>query len=233
LWALDLTSVNMSCAPNCNAAWTQLSPAGLPTTEVLVSAHAAYNPTDGKIYVFEPFDQTESGTVSVFDPIKNTWTKLNSLPTNSTLYLDIAIDAAQNLMLIMGSSGDSSAPSGNFWVDLSGADGYAFHHPGVDSSCSTLAAASGPALDYDSARNRIVGWPNSGNTLYFPTINKSSGSITCSSVSAGSTAGSDYPQPTGYDGGASETLGKFHYDSLNDIYVLHNNYNQPGWVWKP
>jgi Purple acid Phosphatase, N-terminal domain len=233
LWALDLTSVNQSCAPNCSASWTQITPSGLPTTEVIVSAHAAYNPADGKIYVFEPFDQTENGTVSVFDPVKNTWKKLNSLPTNSTLYLDIAVDASQNLMLIMGSSGDSTAPSGNFWVDLSGADGYAFHHPGVDSSCSALAASDGPALDYDSVRHRIVGWPNSGNKLYFPTINKSSGTITCSSVSAGSTAGTDYPQPTGYDGGASETFGKFHYDSLNDIYVLHNNSNQPGWVWKP
>ncbi|MGB6685790.1 MAG: fibronectin type III domain-containing protein [Candidatus Acidiferrum sp.] len=233
LWALDLSSVNMSCAPNCSASWTQLTPAGLPSTEVLLSAHAAYNPVDGKIYVYEPFDQTESGTVSAYDPVKNTWTKLGSLPTNSTLYLDVAIDASQNLMLIMGSSGDTTEPSGNLWVDLSGADGYAFHHPAVDSSCATLAAADGPGLDYDSARHRIVGWPNTGNTLYFPVINKSSGSITCSSVNAGSTAGTDFPEPTGFDGGAGETLGKLHYDSLNDIYVLHNNYNQPGWVWKP
>src|SRR5262249_37943070 len=116
---------------------------------------------------------------------------------------------------------------------LSGADGYAFHQPAIDSSCAVLAAAAGPGLDYDSVRHRIVGWPNNGNTLYFPAINKSSGTITCTSVSAGSTPGTDYPQPTGYDGGAGETLGKLHYDSLNDLYVLHNNYNQPAWVWKP
>jgi len=233
LWALDLASVNMSCAPTCTASWQQLSPSGLPNTEALVEGHAAYNPVDGKIYVFEPFDAQEQATVSVFDPVKNTWTKLGGLSTNATEYMDIAVDASQNLLLIMGSSGDATNPSGNFWVDLSGADGYTMHHPSIDSSCSTLAAANGPGLDYDSARHVIVGWPNSGNALYFPTINKSSGSITCTKSSAGSTAGTDYPEATGFDGGTNETLGKFHYDSLNDLYVLHNNYNQPGWVWKP
>lgn len=165
--------------------------------------------------------------------MKNTWTKLNSLSSNATEYMDTVVDAQQNLLLIMGSSTDTTNPSGNFWVDLSGADGYAFHHPGVDSSCATLAAEQGPGLDWDSARNTIIGWPNHGNAIYFPKINKSAGTITCSTVSAGSTAGSDYPQATGFDGGANQTFSKFHYDTLNDIYVLHNNYNQPGWVWKP
>jgi hypothetical protein len=233
LWALDLTSVSMACAPNCSANWTQLAPSGLPSTEALVEAHGAYDPVDGKIYVFEPFNAQEQATLSAYDPVKNVWTKLGGLSTNATLYMDIAVDASQNLLLIMGSSGDSINPSGNFWVDLSGADGYTFHHPGVDSSCSTLAAAGGPGLDYDSARHRLIGWPNSGNAIYFPTIDKASGNITCTTVSAGSTPGTDYPQPTGFDGGATETLGKFHYDALNDLYVLHNNYNQAGWVWKP
>jgi hypothetical protein len=233
LWALDLTSVNMSCAPNCNASWTHLTPSGLPTSEVLLEAHAAYNPNDGKIYVFEPFNAQEQAALSVYDPVNNTWTRLGGLSANSTEYMDIAVDASQNLLLIIGNSGDTVNMSGNFWVDLSGADSYTLHHPSIDSSCSTLAAAAGPGLDYDSTRHTIVGWPNNGNTLYFPTINKSSGSITCTSVSAGSTPGTDYPQPTGFDGGAGETLGKFHYDPLNDLYVLHNNFNQPAWVWKP
>lgn len=239
LWALDLSTVNMACAPSCNAQWTQISGV-MPTSEGLVEAHGVFNHTDGKIWTWEPYGNAggSAGCVGVFDPVAITFSHKQCLSTNSAEYMDLAIDESQDVAMIMGNSGcqpGCAEPTftGQIWVDLTGADGYALHKPSVDPSCATLAAAQSPGLDYDSARQTIVGWPGSGNTLYFPHVNKSSGSITCTTVNAGSTQGTDFPNPMGTDGGAGGTLGKFHYDPLNDIYVLDVVFDQPAWVYKP
>lgn len=237
LWALDLTSVHASCAPACAASWTQLKPRGMPGSENLVETHAVFNHVDGKIWIWEPFDVRSQGCLSKFDPVANVWSsELSCFRTNAVEYMNMAIDESQNVAIITGVSGTNpSYPgfTGQIWVDLSG-HGYTLHQTPVDPSCAPVAAAASPGMDYDSVRHTVVAWPGSGNALYFPVVNKATGAIKCTKVAAGSTEGVDFPKPTNADcacGGG--TLGKFHYDSLNDLYVLDNNFDYPAWVWKP
>jgi hypothetical protein len=228
LWALDLGSISEGCAP-CKPAWTQLHPAGLPTGETLVTAASFYNPGDHRLYVWEPFDDTNACAWSVFDPVAGTWTRLAELSTNCTEYMSLVVDPVKQVSIAIGSAG-SADPGGNFWMDISAGSAHAVHHPTVDSSCAGLANASSPALTWDSRRQQVVGYPGSGGAIYTVSVDTQAGAITCASESYGSTVGVDVPEDNNASGGAGEVFNKLHYDAPDDAYVLSDNPDQPAWV---
>jgi len=106
-----------------------------------------------------------TGTFFRYDPATNTSTKLS---TGSTIPLNAygVIDPKRKLFIFMGPPYQSTAPT-VYAVDIS--KGSTFQSENWSSQvtgCDVLASTNYPGLVYDPVLDRIVGWPNSGNTVY-------------------------------------------------------------------
>lgn len=237
LWALDVTSIGASCnaetSTGCSASWVQLTPANLPTSSTIVEAYAQYNHVDGKIYIWQPADHTNSASLSVYDPVANAYTdRIGALGPSSNDLQHIFIDEKQDIAIIMGNANGGAGPH---WYDLTGADSFATHVPSIDASCNNVNNTGGVSGDWDSTRGVIIAYTGQDNAIYYVTLNRTSNIITCTTVSSGSTAGVDYPALFGSDPNpaAGGVLGRFHYDSVNDLYVVDDAYSLPAWAFKP
>jgi hypothetical protein len=108
-----------------------------------------------------------TGFLLKYTPSTNTYSWLNEYATQNWGAMQCAFDSAHNKLFCMGVTGGSPAQFQSGYVDMSGSDGYVFH----DTS-STVAASCGgmgvqwPGFDFDALTSKVVGYPNSGNTVY-------------------------------------------------------------------
>ena len=95
----------------------------------------------------------------------NTWAELTAycdsiVPAQSTA----VVDPARKLMIFVGNT--AGVPQ-VMAVDISSGSNFAVQDwSSAVTGCDVLATANSPGLAYDAALDRIVGWPNSGNTVY-------------------------------------------------------------------
>jgi len=124
------------------------------------SAVCAYDPNTLTVIC------SSAGYLLRYDPATNTYTKLNNdvqpIPYSSFG----AIDPKRKLFIFMGTAYQSTTPY-VVAVDISSGSNFtAQDWSSQVTGCNALASAYYPGLTYDSVLDRIVGWPNSGNTVY-------------------------------------------------------------------
>lgn len=234
MWSLDLSTVNQACAPNCSGTWAQVTPAGLPATEGIVMASATYNPADKKAYVFESFDAVNDGAFSVFDPVANTWTRMNRTSTNTTLYMSAGVDAAKQIMVAVGNNNDAPNPGGIYWMDISPGSAHAVHNAILDPTCNAITAVNAPPLTYDTRRQELVGLvPGNFQNFYIIDVNTLTNIATCPSESYGTVEGTSFPEHFNFDSGANSPMfHKFQYNEADDNYLLSANWDKTAWTLK-
>lgn len=125
----------------------------------------------------------------------NTWTKLTDYSTSIVPAPSTAvIDPVRKLMIFVGNT--VGVPK-VMAVDISSGSSFALQDwSSAVTGCDALAKADFPGLAYDAALDRIVGWPNAGNTVYL--FNPDTKTCTAQAFSTG-------PQ----DAGSTTTTGTF------------------------
>jgi hypothetical protein len=133
-----------------------------------------YNPTSvywtgSAICGYDPNTQTVICTSSDiflrYNPATNTYTRLSS-DQHVPYAASGVIDTKRKRFVFMGVEYESSTPR-VVAVDLSSGSSFtAQDWSSQVTGCDALAGASYPGLIYDPVLDRIVGWPNAGNTVY-------------------------------------------------------------------
>ena len=151
----------------------------------------------------------------------NTYTQLNtnqSVPYASTG----VIDPVRKLMVFMGPGYQSTVPLVQV-LDISSGSSYIVQDWSSQvTGCGALASATYPGLAYDTALDRIVGYPNTGNTVYlFDPDTK-----TC--VPQTFPNGPPFPPSPNQSG----TFGRFQYFPSLDTFIVVGNTNQDAFSLK-
>jgi len=157
-----------------------------------------------------------------YDPVANKWTKLinSNLCTgfsncSSGAAISAVIDSLHKKMFLIGNSNAGSPGAGQLivWaIDISAGGSYAVQDWSSQvTGCSPLNVDF-PGLVYDSSINRIVAYPNDGNTVYlFDPVAK-----TCTAQSY-----PNGPPPSGL-APPNGTFGRFAYFPALGKYALVN-----------
>jgi hypothetical protein len=209
-WTLDLATLT----------WTRKDPvSGNPQPTTYYGSpvsFAAYDPNTGSVFL------NNLGVLFKYDHAANRYTALNTSATPSFNSTPV-IDPKRKLLFYIGSpvnSAQSTAvatgPASIQVVDLSGGSYQLQNWTSQVTGCDGLAAATNPGLAYDSGRDRIVGWPNFGNTVYI--FNPDTKSCTTETHPGGP------PNSTDYNGKiySTGTYGRFQYFPALDAFVVVN-----------
>jgi hypothetical protein len=195
-WTLDFS--------NASPQWRAMDPVN------------GFNPASGSWYGYgvcgyDPNSQTvicnDTDTFLRYDPVSNTYTKLNTsqhVPVSSTG----VVDPVRKLMFFMGHEYGATTPLIKA-VDLSADSKFVLQDWSSQvSGCDALAAADYPGLQYDPVLDRIVGWPNTGNTVYlFNPATK-----TCTAQT--------FPNGPGSAVSMNGTFGRFQYFPALDVFAV-------------
>lgn len=197
-WTLDMASLTWQRMDPVNG----YNPAGggyAPNTW----ANAAYDPNTQTVLV-EWNDILLQYTYST-----NAYKQLNT--SGHVPYAGTGvIDPKRKLFIFMGAEYESTAPH-IMAIDISPGSTYAVQDWSSSvTGCDTLASANYPGLTYDSALDRIVGWPNAGNSVYLFNPDTK----TCSVQTFAN--GPQSPPPTNLSG----TFGRFQYFPALQAYGL-------------
>jgi chitodextrinase len=193
-----------------NLQWQAMDPVNAPFNENTVGPYFAisgYDPSNQTVF-------TEwSDSFYTYTLANNTYTMLNGagdahLPTLATG----VVDPKRQLFIAMGTEYQSTAPQ-IYAIDLTGAGSYS----SVDwttqvTGCNGLASAQYPGLVYDYALDRIVGYPNQGNTVYI--FDPDTKTCTTQTYANG-------PQNTP-DSNTQGTFGRFQYFPALDAFAIVN-----------
>jgi hypothetical protein len=187
-----------------------------------------YNPTSGSWYgysvcAYDPNSQTvicnDTDVFLRYDPNTNTYTNLNSSqhpPYSSTA----VIDPVRKLMVFMGHEYGAAAPLVKV-VDISAGSKFIIQDWSSQvTGCNALAGADYPGLQYDPVLDRIVGWPNVGNTVYL--FNPDTKTCTAQT----------FPNGPQYSTLPNGTFGRFQYFPALDVFAVVNQANSNAFLLK-
>jgi len=167
---------------------------------------------DSALCAYDPNTQTvicnTTGTFFRYDPATNTNTLLSTgqYPPYSGYG---AIDPKRKLYIFMGTQYQSTVPH-VVVVDISsGSQFTAQDWSSQVTGCDALAGSNYPGLVYDPVLDRIVGWPNTGNTVYL--FNPDQKSCTAQTFSNG---------PTNSLASTTGTFGRFQYFPALNAYAV-------------
>lgn len=157
-----------------------------------------------------------------YTPSTNTWTKLTSV--NGTLIpstSSCAIDPIRAIMLCVGRNTYGGAATGMYTINLSAGSTYAATNITANTTgCNALTGVDYIGLQYDSVLGAIVGWPNTGNSVYV--FNPDTKACTVQTFPGG-------PQYTILPNG---TFGRFQYFPALDAFALVNQANSDAFLLK-
>jgi hypothetical protein len=168
-WLLDMNTL----------LWTDMHP---ELTSGSFDVSAGSGSVDGAECAYDPNTQKvicEWGSLLQFvqyDPAVNKWTRLtsNNVCTGfpncaSAAGISAVVDPKRKFMILIGNSNETNPGAGNLivWaVDISPGGGYAAQDWSSQvKGCSALNVDF-PGLVYDSSIDRIVAYPNDGNSVY-------------------------------------------------------------------
>ena len=197
-WTLDLAALE----------WKNMKPDG-GTPAALPGAIADYDPNSRMVFLHDTADFWQ------YDNEKNRYKKAGS---NQAInyHMNGVIDPKRKIFVFVGAAGApggglkaiSIAPNSNYSMrDWTGA---------ASGTCGPLLSAAYPGLAYDSALDRIVGWPNFGDTVYL--LDADSKSCTAETFPGGPPDSSHTGSPHTSNG----TYGRFRYLPDKDVFVLVN-----------
>lgn len=206
-WTLDLSTLQ----------WTRMDPAngcGVPSSlGGNVYSVAAYDPTTRTV-LLAWLDRLWRYTYDT-----NTYDLLSTeahAPYGSTGVLD----TKRKLFIFMGHEYQSSDP--HIWaIDVSGNNSYVSQEwTSQVTGCDPLASAAYPGLVYDPVLDRIVGWPNTGGTVYI--FNPDTKTCIAQSFPSGPTRPARIAD--------SGTFGRFNYFPTLGTYVLVNDADEDAYT---
>jgi hypothetical protein len=215
-WTLSLSSVGVSCAPNCTPVWTKRTPATqVPSGYDIIMA---YDTVNNLVWA----NDQNHGLYS-YDPIANNWTRRFALPVGDTMHGTGVHDPINQHFINVATGGGDRQNIVYFNTAMGSSHGQ--NNPGLDASCSAMNNGMGyPGLAWDPIDKLVVVYPNAGNVLYLldPKTWK------CTTEIYGGSQGTDYPQ--GVNSGGHGSMGRFNYFPSLDVYVLCNDPNNDCWL---
>jgi hypothetical protein len=150
----------------------------------------------------------------------NNWKQILPDSYGIDYHMNGAIDPKRKLFIILGASG---AHGGGMQVfKIGGSPSKTTPH--VDSSCNTILSSQSPGVTYDLVLDKIVVWPNFGNTVYLLDDTK----WTCQAVTY--PGGPPDSQQGGKPSTTNGTFGRFRYFPGKGIYALVNGANTDGYT---
>ncbi len=190
--------------------WQAKDPVIAPFNEQSIGNYFAvtgYDPTNQTVFA------EWSDSLYKYTFANNTYTLLSGVgKAHLPVYATGAIDPKRQLLITMGVEYQSTAPR-VYAIDLTGAGSYnSIEWTSQVTGCDGLAASPYPGLVYDSALDRIVGYPNRGNTVYI--FNPDTKSCATQTFPNG-------PQSTP-DSNTQGTFGRFNYFPALDAFVIVN-----------
>jgi chitodextrinase len=147
-----------------NLQWQNMNPTNGPITSTTYGQYFA-------VTGYDPLNQTVftqwSDGFWMYSYATNTYAMLSAAGAGHfPTYATGAVDHKRQKFFAMGPEYQSAAPQ-IYMIDLTGAGSWAsVNITSRVTGCNPLASAQYPGLVYDSAMDRIVGWPNQGNTIY-------------------------------------------------------------------
>jgi hypothetical protein len=204
-WTLGLDSLK----------WKRMDPV---SGDVPLAGHpvAAYDPNTKLVFVHDQWRHLYS-----YDYDTNAY-RVYSNSTPRALRMTAAIDPKRKLFIMFGDQGSSDGgglrvydigPKSNFreqdWTSRS-------------KGCEPLMTAAFPGLAYDPVLDRIVGWPNFGNSIYLLDPD----TISCTvETFPGGPPDSDHEAPSKPAPYSNGTFGRFRYFPRENTYVLLNDWD--------
>jgi chitodextrinase len=190
--------------------WTPKDPVKGPITSTSSGpyyANSGYSPSTQTVFT------QWADTLFQYSFASNTYSQLSVVGYAHFPYASTgAIDPKRQLFIAMGTEYQSTAPH-IYVIDLSGAGSYAsLEWTSQVTGCAGLAGSNWPGLVYDYALDRIVGYPNQGNTVYV--FNPDTKTCTTQTYANG-------PQNTP-DAVTQGTFGRFQYFPAMDAFAVVN-----------
>jgi hypothetical protein len=205
-WTLDLNTLK----------WKNMKPEGGPPA-ALPGAIAEYDPNSRMVFLHDTINLWN------YDYEKNHYNRVGS-GQSLDYHMNGVIDPKRKVFFIVGAAGTaggglkaiSIAPGSNY--SMRDWTGPAF------ASCGPLLKSGYPGLAYDSALDRIVGWPNFGDVVYL--FDPDTKSCTTETFADG-------PPDSAHQGSlhtSNGTNGRFRYFPSKDLIVLVNQANTNAYV---
>jgi len=196
-WTLDLATLR----------WTRMDPTkGSGPRPSMFGAVAAYDLHTRKVILHD------RNALWSYDYEQNSYMLLNPDAVN-TLHTNAVIDPKRRLFITFG-DGRVTA------YDIAPGSRYKPRDWSAQvSGCTALANSSSPGLAYDAAQDRIVGWPNFGDTVYI--FNPDSKSCTARTFAGG-------PPDSAHDSSrpsSNGTFGRFQYFPALKVFVVVNDWD--------
>jgi len=175
------------------------------------------------VCAWDPNSQTVlcagNSTVVRYDAITNTYTKL-AISQNVPYSATGVIDPKRKLFIFMGTPYNSTTPQ-VMAMDISAGSTFTVADWSSQvTGCGALAGVNYPGLAYDPVSDRIVGWPNTGNTVYV--FDPDTKSCTAQTFAGGPTA----PAPVNTSG----TFGRFRYVPSLGAFVVVSKASQDAFL---
>jgi hypothetical protein len=197
-WTLDLATMQ----------WQQMNPTGtLPKGGP--GQIADYDPKTRQVFLHDYV----SGLYA-YNYDKNTWTRVLEDIYGIDYHMMGVIDPKRRLFILIGAAGGKNGGIQVFNIDGKGSRA---RQSWSITGCSNLLNSQSPGLAYDAKQDRIVGWPNFGNTVYI--FNPDTRSCTTQTIAGG-------PPDSNHNGAPSTTLGtfgRFRYFPDKGVFVLAND----------
>jgi len=197
-WTLDMETLK----------WTNMHPRG-GNPHASAGVVADYDARTKKIYL------NDLSKIWSYDFDANTYRVLN-VDAAIDYHMTGVIDPKREMFFIMGAAGAKGG--GLKAVSLAPGSKYTMNDwtaPAL-SSCEPVLRAISPGLAYDPVADRIVGWPNFGDTVYL--FNPDTKSCTTKTFIGGPPDSSHQGSPHTTNG----TNGRFRYFPAKGIFVLAN-----------
>jgi hypothetical protein len=219
LWSLNLANLSWQRMDPVNGASGQ-QPADFYTP---VPPIAVYDPNTQLTFI------SDTNQLWSYNDSTNTYNFINgsaNVPYESTAVLD----PKRKMIYFIGTTGSPSGgyaggPNGFAAISIAAGSNYAVQDwTSQVTGCDGLAQAEWPGVAYDSATDRVVGWPNFGNTVYI--FNPDTKSCTTQTFPNGPPNSTDFNGVT-YSTG---TFGRFQYFPGLDVFALVNFWTNNAYV---
>jgi len=127
------------------------------------------------------------------------------------------IDPKREIFFVVGDNG--GAGGGLKAISIAAGSNYAMQDwtAAVSPTCSGLIDVSYPGLSYDPVQDRIVGWPNFGNTVYL--FDPDTMSCTTETIANGPENSAQQGSPNTTNG----TFGRWRYFAAFGVFVIVND----------